>query len=125
MKLKRWLFPVVSAVVLLIILLLFYLAAEPYSYDTGYGALAIMMNGLIFCVAIVSPALSVLYSKICLSDSTNKYYFTLYNSLLLTLPILIVFLNLIVFAFIPFVWCEIWGLIGLIRKKSSEKEETN
>ncbi len=49
MKFKRWLFPVASAVVLLIILLLFYLAAEPHSHDTGYGALAIMMNGLIFC----------------------------------------------------------------------------
>ena len=125
MKLKKWLFPVISAVITSIIILLSYVAAEPYSHDSGYGGLVIGLIGLIFCFAVAIPVLSVLYSKICLSDSTNKYYFTLYNSLLLTLPILIIFLNLIVFAFIPFVWCEIWGLIGLIRKKSSEKEDTN
>lgn len=125
MKLKKWLFPVVSAIILLVILLLSYVAAEPHSHDAGYGGLAIMMNGIIFCVTIVMPVLSVLYSKKCLLDSEHKYYFTLYNSLMLTIPILIIFLNLIVFAFIPFVWCEIWGLIGLKRKKTPEDEETN
>ncbi len=119
MRLKKWLFPVVSVVIILIVLLLFYLAAEPHSHDTGYGGVIIMLNGILFCVALVIPVLSVLYSKKCLSDSKHKYYFTLYNSLMLTLP----FISMI--APIIFAWCEIWSLIGLIRKKTPEKGETN
>ena len=130
MKLKRWLFPVISAVILLIILLLFYLAAEPYSHDTGYGGLVIGLIGLIFCFAIAIPVFSVLYTKICLHNSENKFLFTIYNSFLLALSTLLFSVGsspmfVWVIGVNSFAWCEIWGLIGLKRKKSPEKAETN
>lgn len=89
MKLKRWIFPVISAVITLIIILLSYVAAEPYSHDSGYGGLVIGSIGLIFCFAIAIPIFSVLYSKICLHASENKFLFTLYNSFLLALSTLL------------------------------------
>lgn len=128
MKFKRWLFPVISAVITLIIILLTYVAAEPYSHDSGYGGLVIALIGLIFCFAIAIPVFSVLYSKICLHDSENKFLFTLYHSFLIVLPYLVMFIRedeTIIHVLIAFVWCEIWGLIGLKRKKAPEDEETN
>ena len=125
MKHKKWLFPVISAVIFSIIILLVYVAAEPYSHDSGYGGLVIGLIGLIFCFAIAIPVLSVLYSKICLRNSENKFLFTLYNSFLLALSTLLFSIGsspmiIPVISSISFVWCEIWGLLGLIRKKEQK-----
>ena len=125
MKLKRWLFPVLSSVITSIIILLIYAATEPYSHDSGYGGLVIGLIGLIFCFAIAIPVLSVLYSKICLRNSENKFLFTLYNSFLLALSTLLFSIGsspmiIPVISSISFVWCEIWGLLGLIRKKEQK-----
>lgn len=123
MKLKKWLFPIISSVITSIIILLIYAAAEPYSHDSGYGGLVIGLIGLIFCFSIAIPVLSVLYSKICLRNSENKFLFTLYHSFLIVLPYLILFFRedeTIIYATIIFGWCEIWGLLGLIRKKEQK-----
>ena len=130
MKLNKWLFPVISSVITSIIILLIYAAAEPYSHDSGYGGLVIGLIGLIFCFAIAIPVLSVLYSKIYLRDSKNKFLFTLYNSFLLALSTLLFSIGsspmfVLVIGTISFVWCDIWGLLGLIRKKSPKAEESN
>lgn len=125
MKQNKWLFPVISAVITSIIILLSYIFAEPYSHDSGYGGLVIGLIGLIFCFAIAIPVLSVLYSKICLRNSENKFLFTLYNSFLLALSTLLFSIGsspmiIPVISSISFVWCEIWGLLGLIRKKEQK-----
>ena len=130
MKLKKWLFPIISSVITSIIILLIYAAAEPYSHDSGYGGLVINSIGLIFCFAIAIPVLSVLYSKVCLHDSENKFLFTLYNSFLLALSTLLFSIGsspmfVLVIGTISFVWCDIWGLLGLIRKKTPQTEESN
>ena len=130
MKLKKWLFPIISSVITSIIILLIYAAAEPYSHDSGYGGLVICSIGLIFCFAIVIPVLSVLYSKIYLRDSENKFLFTLYNSFLIALSTLLFSIGsspmfVLVIGTISFVWCDIWGLLGLIRKKPPKAEESN
>ena len=125
MKQNKWLFPVISAVITSIIILLSYIFVEPYSHDSGYGGLVIGLIGLIFCFAIAIPVLSVLYSKICLRNSENKFLFTLYNSFLLALSTLLFSIGsspmiIPVISSISFVWCEIWGLLGLIRKKEQK-----
>ena len=125
MKLNKWLFSIISSVITSIIILLIYAAAESYSHDSGYGGLVIGLIGLIFCFAIAIPVLSVLYSKICLYDSKNKFLFTLYNSFLLALSTLLFSIGsspmiIPVISSISFVWCEIWGLLGLIRKKEQK-----
>lgn len=130
MKLKKWLFPVISAVITSIIILLIYAAAQPYSHDSGHGGLVIASIGLIFCFAIAIPVFSVLYSKICLHNSENKFLFTLYNSFLLALSTLLFSIGsspmfVLVIGTISFTWCEIWGLLGLIRKKAQKKDEAN
>ena len=130
MILNKWLFPVISSVITSIIILLIYAAAEPYSHDSGYGGLVINSIGLLFCFAIAIPVLSVLYSKICLHDSENKFLFTLYNSFLLALSTLLFSIGsspmfVLVIGTISFVWCDIWGLLGLIRKKTPQTEESN
>ena len=125
MKLNKWLFSIISSVITSIIILLIYAAAESYSHDSGYGGLVIGLIGLIFCFAIAIPVLSVLYSKICLRNSENKFLFTLYNSFLLALSTLLFSIGsspmiIPVISSISFVWCEIWGLLGLIRKKEQK-----
>ena len=130
MKLKKWLFPIISSVITSFIILLIYATAEPYSHDSGYGGLVIGLIGLILCFAVAIPVLSVLYSKIYLRDSENKFLFTLYNSFLLALSTLLFSIGsspmfVLVIGTISIVWCELWGLLGLIRKKSPKAEESN
>ncbi len=125
---KKWLIPLAYPLISIVAFLLSGIVGVFGNGDgTGYGGVVIVLCGFIFYCVIVIPAMCLLYSKYCLSGQRFHLLFTLYQSLLITLPYLIWFLFLvyepetIVYSFILFVWCELWGLIGLIRLKRKKQ----
>lgn len=123
---KKWLFPIAYSFVSVIAFLLSGAAGALVNGDgTGYGGVVIILCGLIFYCAVGMPAMCLFYSKRCLSGQKFRVLFTVYQSILISLPYLIYFLFLVeepnLLALVPLVWCEIWGLIGLIRLKRKSK----
>ena len=118
---KKWLFPLACPLVSIIAFLLSGVVGVLGNGDgTGYGGVVIVLCALIFYCVIVVPTMCIVYSKRCLAGQRFRFLFTLYQSFLITLPYLIWFLKdseTIIYSFILFVWCEIWGLIGLVRLK--------
>ena len=121
---KKWLIPLTYPFVSVIAFLSSgAIGAAVTRNDTGYGGVIIVLIGLIFYCAIVIPAMCILYAKFCLSGEKFRFLFTLYSSLIIVLPYLIVFgivgneTESFAYSAILFVWCEIWNLIGLIRLK--------
>ncbi len=128
MKLKKWLFPVSSAIISVVLFFFFgFLGILGNGDGTGYGGAVIILCCIIFYIAIVMPVMCFGYSKHCLSGRKHRLLFTLYHSFLISTLYLVYFclVNAVYFAPLIFIWCELWGLLGLIRKKSSEKQETD
>ena len=125
---KKWLFPIACPLVSVVSFLLSGVVGVLGSGDgTGYGGVVIVLCGLILYCVIVIPTMCIVYSRRYLSGQRLGFLFTLYHSLLITFPYLIWFLKdneTIVYSFILFVWCEIWGLIGLINIKLKRKKDT-
>ena len=123
---KKWLIPLTFPFVTVIACLLSGAVGTLGNGDgTGYGGVAITLAGLIFYGVIVVPAMCIVYSKYCLSEQKFRFFFTLYQSLLISLPCWIPFfmsrqIVSIVYGAILFAWCEIWGLGGLIRWKRKQ-----
>ena len=86
--------------------------------DTGYGGVLIILFGLILYCGIAVPAMCILYSKKCLPGRRLRLLFTLYQSLLIALPYLIV--NAVV-GLILFAWCESLSLLGLVKLKHKKQ----
>ena len=124
---KKWLVPLSFPFISIAAVLLSGAAGVLGNGDgTGYGGIVIVLCGLIFYCVILIPTMCIVYSKRCLSRQRFRFLFTLYQSFLITFPYLILFLKdneTIVYSFILFAWCEIWGLIGLIRLKRKSKVE--
>ena len=124
---KKWLFPIACSFVSVIAFLLSGVVGIFANGDgTGYGGIVIVLCGLIFYCVIVIPTMCIVYSRRYLAGQRFRFLFTLYQSFLITLPYLIWFLKdneTIVYSFILFVWCEIWGLIGLVKLKPHNKDK--
>ena len=118
---KKWLFPLAYSLISIIAFILSGILGVLGNGDgTGYGGVVIILCGFIFYCVIVIPIMCTVYSKRCLSGQRFRFLFTLYQSFLITLPYLICFMKdneTIVYSFILFVWCEIWGLVGLVKLK--------
>ena len=126
---KKWLIPLAYALISIAAFLLSGVVGVLGNGDgTGYGGVVIVLCGLIFYWVIVVPAMCIVYSKRCLSGQRFRFLFTFYQSFLITFPYLILFFKdneTIVYSFILFAWCEIWGLIGLIRLKREKTTGVN
>ncbi len=93
----------------------------------GSGGIVIVLGGLIFYCAIVAPAICFIYSKRCMSGQKLRIFLTFYQSFLIALPFLIWFSFIVhenepgmgAYSLIIFVWCELWSLIGLIKKRKT------
>ena len=117
---KKWLFPIACSFVSIIAFLLSGAVGVLANGDsTGYGGTVIVLCGWIVYFVIGMPAMCLFYSKRCLSGQKLRVLLTVYQSVLISLPYLICFLFLIeepnLFALVLLVWCEIWGLIGLVK----------
>lgn len=96
------------------------------------GGFLYVMIGCIAWIVIYLPATQFLYLTKIVKDSNKKFWFTLYNTAMACLPVIALIIHyLIIGAYngigflLVIVWCELWGIISLKRKKSSEKVETN
>lgn len=126
---KKWIiplaYPFASAFYFLLIGALAFLGNGD---GTGYGGVVIILGGItLYCVILV-PTICFLYSKLFLSGQKLALLFTLYPSLLITLPYIILFAKereTIVYSIILFVWCELWTLLGSIKfKRKTTKQDT-
>ena len=127
---KKWLYPLLSAVISIVLFTSSITIGERLDRsDGGYGGLAIILMSWIFLVGIVLPALSFVYSRRCLVGQKFRILFTLYHSLLVMLPYGVIFLQddeTILYVILGFVWCEIWALPGLYKRKDPDPTpETN
>ncbi len=124
---KKWLFPIASAIISVVIFLLIgVLGVLGNGNGTGYGGVVIVLCGIIFYCLIIVPAMCLVYSKRCLPGGRFRVLFTLYQSLLISLPYLILFFRdneTFLYSFILFVWCELWSLLGLIKFKRKIKNK--
>ena len=112
---KKWIIPIVySFISTAVYLINGAIGALVGGNDTGYGGVVIILCGLILYCGIAVPAMCILYSKKCLSGQRFRLLFTLYQSLLIALPCLIV--NAVV-GLILFAWCESLSLLGLVKLK--------
>ena len=126
---KKWLFPIAYAIISIVIFLLIGVLGVFGNGDgTGYGGVVIILCGIIFYCLIIVPAMCLVYSKRCLSGERFRVLFTLYQSLLISLPYLILFFKdneTFLYSFILFVWCELWSLLGLVKFKRKIKNKND
>ena len=126
---KKWLFPIAYAIISIVIFLLIGVLGVFGNGDgTGYGGVVIILCGIIFYCLIIVPAMCLVYSKRCLSEERFRVIFTFYQSLLISLPYLILFVNdneTFLYSFILFVWCELWSLLGLVKFKRKIKNKND
>lgn len=126
---KKWLYPLLSAVISIVLFTSSITIGERLDRgDGGYGGIAIIFMSWIFLVGIVLPALSFVYSRRCLVGQKFRILFTLYHSLLVMLPYGVIFFRdeTVLYVILGFVWCEIWALLGLYKRKDPDPStETN
>lgn len=124
---KKWLYPIASAIISIVIFLLIGVLGVWGNGDgTGYGGAVIVLCGIIFYCLIIVPAICLVYSKRYLSGERFSFLFTLYQSLFISLPYLILFFKdneTFLYSSILFVWCELWSLLGLIKFKRKIKNK--
>ncbi|MBE6648876.1 MAG: hypothetical protein E7614_05070 [Ruminococcaceae bacterium] len=124
---KKWLSPIIST----ISLVLMYLVVGGFiswknPNDVGYGGLVFFLYIMVFIVLVVVPILCFSYAKRCLKNQRYRFLFTIYNSLCIVLPYLLLFIRedeTIIYSLIFFGWCELWSLIGLSKAKDRNQEE--
>ena len=126
---KKWLFPIAYAIISIVIFLLIGVLGVCGNGDgAGYGGVVIIFCGIIFYCLIIVPAMCLVYSKRCLSGERFRVLFTFYQSLLISLPYLILFIKdneTFLYSFILFVWCELWSLLGLVKFKRKIKNKND
>jgi len=105
----KFLFPIASFALSLLFQLGFAVTQAPAIPDIIF----------IFWVAIYLPAVSFFYAKKFLQRESKKISYTLVHSFLHALSFFLFFFTRdgLFAAFVLFVWCELWALIGLIRKQ--------
>ena len=126
---KKWLFPIAYEIISIVIFLLIGVLGVFGNGDgTGYGGIVIILCGIIFYCLIIVPAMCLVYSKRCLSGERFRVLFTFYQSLLISLPYLILFIKdneTFLYSLILFVWCELWSLLGLVKFKRKIKNKND
>lgn len=122
-SMKKWFVPLVFPFISMASMIAIYALAGWANGDgTGYGGVVYALIGMIFYGVIVIPAMCVAYSKCCLSGQKFRLLFILYQSFLIGLPYYIpccMSRNIVYIAYgaVLFVWCVLWGLIGLAKRK--------
>ena len=117
---KIILYPIISFIISFLTMLgLGFVEADLSMVVLGVGVLAVWF--LLFM-----PISSFQYSKRVLRNYKNRIVYTLLHSLSICLSYLLLFFmegETYFYALVVFIWCEIWGLIGLIGKRDKSKDE--
>ena len=122
MKLKKYIYPFVFPIILLVTMLLCSLLIS----DVGIGGAVIAIFAIIIIVGVILPCNCFLYGRKILSKEKRKYLFTFYNSSIITLFYLLSFCmegETYLYSAILFAWAELWTVLPLlIPKKKLNKE---
>ena len=117
---KKWIFPVASAIIFaLLIIGIFAVGVGGNGDGSGFIGAIISLILILICFVLIPPVVGFLYAKCFLKNQKKRFPFTLYQSFMMTLPYLILFWQdneTIVYAAVIFVWCELWSLLGLMRR---------
>jgi hypothetical protein len=90
----------------------------------------IMLQDNIICIAgllaigflFIIPTVSFVYSKRFIKDISPKFPYTLYDSLVITLPYFLFCFGepeTYVYALVVFLWSELWGVLGTLKRKKT------
>ncbi len=125
---KKWFLPLALPIISVLLLILVYVISFAVAGDsTGYAGAVYASCGILFCCAILMPAICFVYSKRWLLNQKFRFFFTAYNSFLISLPYVVLFsLNDVIdfyFVWIIFGWCELWSLLGLVKFKRKEQKQ--
>ena len=125
MSMKKWLVPLTFLVISIVVFLLIGVFGILGNGDgTGYGGVAIVFGCIIIYCVLAIPTMCFLYSRHCLLEQRFSFLFTLYPSVLITIPYFIFFSK--AYGVILFVWCELWALLGLVKfKRKNTKQGVN
>ena len=117
---KIILYPIISFIISFLTMLgLGFVEADLSMVVLGVGVLAVWF--LLFM-----PISSFQYSKRVLRNCKNRIVYTLLHSLSICLSYLLLFFmdgETYFYALVVFIWCEIWGLLGLIGKRDKKENE--
>ena len=117
---KIILYPIISFIISFLTMLgLGFVEADLSMVVLGVGVLAVWF--LLFM-----PISSFQYSKRVLRNYKNRIVYTLLHSLSICLSYLLLFFmegETYFYALVVFIWCEIWGLLGLIGKRDKNRDE--
>lgn len=126
LKKENFFFPMISFIVSLCAVFLI------VSLPGELGAVLIAINIIIIWCCLLIP-ISFLYSSKTLKSSEKRVFYTLLNSFVACLPCIILARIMIpsrlwlqyalIYMLVIFAWCEIWGLIGLIGKRSTSNNK--
>ena len=117
MKRKKWLPPLI------------FLALSAASLGVVLAFFGKWIYG--WCIFVL-PIFNVCYTHFYLDNWQKDWFFILYNGILVYLPIVVFLIilaiksdigDLFLVGCIGFVWCLLWGFIGLIGKKSRNQPE--
>ena len=123
---KKWLFPVASLIIFPVLFLSLGLFTTwiTGNNDTGYFGVIVVFCGMLLSCIVLKPIACFIYIKRCLIEQKYRFLFTLYHSLLISLPYF-VFCEFIVtpfnYGFIILAWCVLWSLFGLAKYKNKDE----
>lgn len=115
LRMRLKIIPIVNFFVILFYQLIIIVLDKKCILDM-YSLIFILFAGLVVLV----PIISFLYSKLLLKENKNKILFVVYNSLLITLSYIVLYVleeETYLYSVVLFSWSFLWGLLGLIRKK--------
>ena len=116
---KKWLFPPLSAVLFASLVLLFFAIGVGRNGDGSRffeALLSVLLVGI--CFVTLPPAIGFLYAKLFLRDEGRRIPYTLYQSLVISLPYPILCFDgkkTLLYALALLAWTEAWSLLGLVR----------
>ncbi len=123
---KKWLFPIASAIVFALQIICTYIVGfGGFALDRNVDVLSligVILAGpfILISLVVVPPSVGFIYAKCFLKDQKNRFLFTLYQSLMITLPYLILSYEdrkTLLYATYLFAWCELLSLLGLVQLK--------
>lgn len=120
MKLKRWIYPIISVLITLAILGLTGLLVHILGETSWAIIIVIVLFSNIWFA--LHPVLEFIYAYKCLKDCKFKVFFIFYSSILLTLPIVISIFCIgegmaIPISILVFIACTFAGFAGSMPKK--------
>lgn len=127
MKYKRFWMPAVFMAVSAAVLAVVYFFLPAFFEDDSPGVLLSFIAGYGVWFFILIPALSLIYTRKIIADNKERFLLTIFNSALIVLPIALwlfagVDKERLLFVILPFVWCEMWALLGLSGKGNKKTD---